>query len=87
MNSELGVDGSGFLGFLKARPRLVTGRAPTGAGAAFLSASGRQVAAQVFAANIKHQPFGLIVPSTNLQAFGGWKLTQVAQLCWPFGVF
>jgi hypothetical protein len=36
--------------------------------------------------NSWHQPFGLISPWTNLQAFGGWKLPQTSQRSFPFGV-
>jgi hypothetical protein len=39
MNAELEVDGSDFLGFPEVPPWLVAGRAPSGPGAAFLSAN------------------------------------------------
>src|SRR6266536_5771570 len=32
-----------------------------------------------------HQPFGLIAPSTLLQAFGAWNSLQFAQFWLPFG--
>ena len=32
-----------------------------------------------------HQPFGLMTPSTLLQAFGAWNSLQLAQLWLPFG--
>jgi hypothetical protein len=40
----------------------------------------------VFLTNSWHQPLGLMSPSTNLHAFGGWKLTQSSQRWSPFGV-
>jgi hypothetical protein len=40
----------------------------------------------VFAANSWHHPLGLMLPSTNLHAFGGWKLTQPSQRWSPFGI-
>src|SRR5215469_13934978 len=33
-----------------------------------------------------HQPCGEIVPSTTLQADGGWNCLQFSQRCSPFGV-
>lgn len=35
--------------------------------------------------HILHQPFGLMVPSTTWQAFGGSNRRQLAQLALPFG--
>jgi hypothetical protein len=34
---------------------------------------------------IRHQPLGLIAPSTLLQALGAWNSLQLAQFWLPFG--
>lgn len=40
---------------------------------------------QAFLVKSEHQPWGLISPSTILQAFGAWKLLHRSQRCAPFG--
>ena len=48
--------------------------------------TGGAVALYDFCAHKLHHPAGLIVPSTTLQALGGWKYWHVAQECPSLGV-